>query len=257
MSPLSGETRTRIKSNHALIAEDGYVTAPLFGWHETEGVVLVSPAMQGGAGGPRFTQYLVPGGSGCHTTGAAPGVERFVFVLQGTAQLDGAPLVANDFVWFPPDAPYQLSVPVDARLLVFEKRYEPLAGVATPTRITGSAGNAPQEPFMGDSDAMLTTLLPVAPAFDIAVNVFTFQPGTPLPFVETHVMEHGLYLQQGQGIYRLDEQWYPVQAGDAIWMASYCPQWFVAVGKQPASYIYYKDIHRDPLFAGQAGGVTT
>ena len=39
----------------------------------------------------------------------------------------------------------------------------------------------------------------------------------------------------------------PVKAGDVIWMASYCPQWFVAMGKTPASYIYYKDVNRDPM----------
>jgi (S)-ureidoglycine aminohydrolase len=52
----------------------------------------------------------------------------------------------------------------------------------------------------------------------------------------------------GQGIYRLDADWHPVQAGDVIWMAPYCPQWFVAMGKVPASYIYYKDVNRAPRF---------
>jgi (S)-ureidoglycine aminohydrolase len=30
-------------------------------------------------------------------------------------------------------------------------------------------------------------------------------------------------------------------------MASYCPQWFVAMGKKPARYLYYKDVNRHPL----------
>jgi (S)-ureidoglycine aminohydrolase len=30
-------------------------------------------------------------------------------------------------------------------------------------------------------------------------------------------------------------------------MAAYCPQWFVAMGKTPARYLYYKDVNRDPL----------
>jgi (S)-ureidoglycine aminohydrolase len=50
----------------------------------------------------------------------------------------------------------------------------------------------------------------------------------------------------GQGVYRLDSDWHPVQAGDVIWMAPYCPQWFVAMGPAPASYIYYKDVNRAP-----------
>ncbi len=31
-----------------------------------------------------------------------------------------------------------------------------------------------------------------------------------------------------------------MQEGDVIWMAPYCPQWFAAVGEEPAGYIYYK-----------------
>jgi (S)-ureidoglycine aminohydrolase len=61
------------------------------------------------------------------------------------------------------------------------------------------------------------------------------------------VMELGLQMLDGAGVYRLGESWYPVQAGDVIWMRSYCPQWFVAMGKQPARYVYYKDVNRDPL----------
>jgi (S)-ureidoglycine aminohydrolase len=81
----------------------------------------------------------------------------------------------------------------------------------------------------------------------MAVNIFTYDPGGHLPQVEIHVMEHGLLMLEGTGVYRLGDEWFPVQAGDIIWMASYCPQWFVAMGKTPARYLYYKDLHRDRL----------
>jgi (S)-ureidoglycine aminohydrolase len=102
-------------------------------------------------------------------------------------------------------------------------------------------------PFLGDPDALLQTLLPPDRAFDLAVNVFTFRPGAALPLVEVHVMEHGLLMLAGQGVYRLADAWYPVRQGDVIWMAPFCPQWFVAMGKEPARYLYYKDVNRDPL----------
>ncbi|MEM8947335.1 MAG: (S)-ureidoglycine aminohydrolase [Planctomycetota bacterium] len=254
MNPLFGVTRTAVEFNHALIGPDGHVISPLAGWTDAEGVVLISPALRGGVGGPRFSQYLVHGSSACRTTGAAAGVERLVYVLAGQASLDGELLQADDFAWFPPGDAYELTVGEEARLLVFEKAYEPLAGTSVPSRQRGSHANSPSEPFMGDEDAMLATLLPIESGFDMAVNVFSFQPGTTLPLVETHVMEHGLYMRSGQGIYRLGEKWYPVQQGDTIWMASYCPQWFVAMGKQTASYVYYKDIHRDPLAIPQGEG---
>ena len=101
--------------------------------------------------------------------------------------------------------------------------------------------------FLGDPDALLQVLLPDEPAFDLAINLFTYRPGATLPIVEVHVMEHGLLMLEGQGVYRLSDSWYPVRAGDFIWMAPYCPQWFVAMGKGPARYLYYKDINRDPL----------
>ena len=245
---LFGETRTHVARDHAMIGLDSHVPSPLVGWENTQGVVLISPAMHGGSGGPRFAQYLVQGSAGSRTTGAAPGVERLVYVLAGSAKLDGKPLATDSFSWLPPDSKYELAAPADCELLVFEKLYQSLEGVGVPKQVAGTLAGAPKAPFLGDPDAMLATLLPIEQGFDMAVNVFEYKSGAALPFVETHVMEHGLYMRSGMGIYRLADRWYPVQTGDTIWMGSYCPQWFVAMGKESASYIYYKDIHRDPLF---------
>ena len=100
---------------------------------------------------------------------------------------------------------------------------------------------------MGDPDLIVRSLLPDTMAFDFAVNTMTYQPGAALSMVEVHVMEHGLLMLEGGGIYRLDEDWYPVTAGDFIWMGPYCPQWFGAIGKSPAKYLIYKDWNRHPL----------
>ena len=66
------------------------------------------------------------------------------------------------------------------------------------------------------------------------------------PFVECHIMEHGMLILEGAGVYKLGDDWHPVEKGDALWLAPYCPQWFVAMGKNPARYIYYKDVNRAP-----------
>ena len=52
---------------------------------------------------------------------------------------------------------------------------------------------------------------------------------------------------QGGGIYRLGDHWYALPAGDFIWMAAFCPQWFGALGRQPAKYLIYKNTNRNPL----------
>jgi (S)-ureidoglycine aminohydrolase len=99
------------------------------------------------------------------------------------------------------------------RLLVFQKRYEPWAGTGKLAAIVGHERDVKGQPFLGNEDARLQVLLPDQPAFDLAVNIFTYQPGATLPFVETHIMEHGLLMLKGQGVYRLDNDWHPVQAG--------------------------------------------
>src|SRR5262249_56729405 len=118
-----------------------------------------------------------------------------------------------------------------ARMNVFENRSAPLAGPPVPKPVVGPERDVAGQPFLGDPDARLQVLLPDEPAFDLAVNVFRFRPGATLPMVEIHVMEHGLLMLEGQGVYRLGDSWYPVRAGDVIWMRSFCPQWFVAMGK--------------------------
>jgi (S)-ureidoglycine aminohydrolase len=97
---------------------------------------------------------------------------------------------------------------------------------------------------MGDDALQVRGLIPDNPSFDFAVNTMTYLPGAALSMVEIHVMEHGLLMLEGGGIYRLGEHWYPVAEGDFIWMAPYCPQWFGALGKTPAKYLIYKDWNR-------------
>lgn len=259
----AAQTRTRVMADHAVIAPDGYVVAPLVGWTDTQGVVLISPSMGSAPREPRFTQTLVHLTAESKTNGAAPGVQRFVYVLSGRLSVDGHELTADGYAWLPPDVPHDLRGIEPGQLLVFEQPYTPLPDQPeAPAAVIGQALDQPAEPFMGDEHARLARLLPddTDPRFDFAINRFTFDPppapgsgatlGTPLPFVETHHNEHGLYLQHGQGVYRLGtgptETWTPVTAGDSIWMAAYCPQWFVATGDSPATYLYSKNVNRLP-----------
>jgi (S)-ureidoglycine aminohydrolase len=102
---------------------------------------------------------------------------------------------------------------------------------------------------MDDRAVEVRALMPGGPAYDFAVNTMTYDPGASLSMVEIHVMEHGLLMLEGGGIYRLGDAWYPVHAGDFIWMRAFCPQWFGALGKRPAKYLIYKDWCRHPLGA--------
>jgi (S)-ureidoglycine aminohydrolase len=97
---------------------------------------------------------------------------------------------------------------------------------------------------VGDEAVEVRPLIPAGASFDFAVNTMTYQPGAALSTVEMHIMEHGLLMLAGGGIYRLSDHWYPVTEGDFIWMGPYCPQWFGALGKVPAKYLIYKDWNR-------------
>ena len=140
-----------------------------------------------------------------------------------------------------------LTAPAGVRLNLFERRYVELKGTPLPHVIIGHEADVQGEPFLGDEHLIVKKFLPEHPSFDLAVNVMTFQPGAALPFVETHIMEHGLLMLSGGGIYKVEESWYPVREGDVIWMGPYCSQWFGALGKEPASYLLYKEVNRDPF----------
>jgi (S)-ureidoglycine aminohydrolase len=142
---------------------------------------------------------------------------------------------------------HTLTAQQKAVLAVIEKPYEPLEGTIPPALLIGHEDNATPTALMGDEDLQVRGLLPDDPSFDFAVNTMTYQPGAALAMVEIHVMEHGLLMLEGGGIYRLGDAWHPVTAGDFIWMAPFCPQWFGALGKRPAKYLIYKDWNRHPI----------
>jgi (S)-ureidoglycine aminohydrolase len=240
---LFGHTRDVVRNRYALRTPAGFVPSCLPGWRNCVAIAQISPGM-----GARFCQLqidLEKSGEGLGNSGPN---ELFVYWVQGkcAVELGGArhKLAAGAFAYIPPQTDFHFFQSSGARLLIFEKKFEPLAGPEKPGLLVGDAASVAGQPFLGNKDARLQVLLPDDSTFDMAVNIFTYQPGATLPYVETHVMEHGLLMLAGQGIYRLDADWHPVQAGDVIWMGPYCPQWFVAMGATPASYIYYKDVNR-------------
>jgi (S)-ureidoglycine aminohydrolase len=134
-----------------------------------------------------------------------------------------------------------------SRVAVIEKLYQPGDSAKPPSLITSSEDEVPSHPLGDDPGLQVKCLLPDRMSFDFAVNTMVYQPGAALSMVEMHVMEHGLIMLEGGGIYRLGDSWYPVTAGDFIWMGPWCPQWFGAIGKVPAKYLIYKDWNRHPL----------
>ena len=238
-----GLTRSASRRNHALFTPETFVRAPLPGMRNATAIVHTSPAM--GAGFTQYTAEFETGGM----LGPAAG-QRFVYVIEGELSVSGGQkrdvLGPGGFAYLP-EGREAVAAQTSSRAVVVEKAYRALAGTPSAATVIGNEASVPAEPLNGDPWLTVRKLLPDIPGFDFAVNTMLFQPGASLPMVEIHVMEHGLLMLEGAGIYRLDDRWYPVAAGDFIWMGPYCPQWFGALGKSPAKYIIYKDWNRHPL----------
>jgi (S)-ureidoglycine aminohydrolase len=239
-----GHTRSVRRTSHLIHTPDTFIRTQIPGCSKTSVIVHVSPAL--GAG---FTQYSAEFEAG-GLLGAAAG-QRFLYVLEGTVTLEYGTetytLVEDDFAYVPQGVEHSFHAPQTARAEVIEKKYRPVEGIEAQVLLVGHEPSVAAQPLMGDSDLLVRSLLPDTMAFDFAVNTMLYAPGAGLSMVEVHVMEHGLLMLEGGGIYRLDDGWYPVTAGDFIWMAPYCPQWFGAIGKVPAKYLIYKDWNRHPL----------
>ena len=202
-------------------------------------IVHAGPAI--GANFTHYTAEMEEGGKLGPTIG-----ERFCYVLSGQVQIGPERLNEGGYAFAPVGSEQEMKAVTKTRLLVIEKPYQQLEDTF-PIAFTGNVGSVERRPLLGDEGVLVQALVPDQFEFDFAVNLLTFVPGAALPLVEVHVMEHGLMMLEGGGIYRLGDYWYPVLAGDFIWMAPYCPQWFGAIGKTAASYLLYKDWNRHPL----------
>jgi (S)-ureidoglycine aminohydrolase len=238
-----GATRSSLKPDHLLQTPDTFIRTPLPGATGVEFIVHAAPQL--GAAFTQMTAEFSRGGA----LGPAP-AQRFLYVLEGELQLQTDSgshlLVTRGYAYFPQGAPHTVRSTGKARVVVIEKPYEAEDGAA-PVEMIGNESTILDVPLMGDPALRVRPLMPDGPAYDFAVNTMTYDPGAALSMVEIHVMEHGLLMLEGGGIYRLGDSWYPVEAGDFIWMAPYCPQWFGALGKRPAKYLIYKDWRRHPL----------
>src|SRR6201996_743180 len=239
-----GNTRSDRQPTHLLQTPDTFVGIPLPGFDSVTVIVHASPAI-----GAAFTQYTAefePGGS----LGAAHG-QRFLYVLEGaiSVALGGQThsLSVDGFAHIPANQQHTVRAAVKSRVAVIEKPTIALLNEAPSPAIFGQESDVPSAPLGGDDALQVKQLLPTTPGLDYAVNTMRYESGAALAMVEIHVMEHGLLMLEGGGIYRLGNHWYPVQAGDFIWMAPYCPQWFGALGKTAAKYLIYKDWNRHPL----------
>lgn len=228
------------------------ITASLLPFWENSRFWVLSRPLSGFA--ETFSQYIAevaPGGGSARPETDA-GVEAALFVLEGQVELTVAgarhTLMPGGFAYLPPEAGWTLrnTGAGPARFHWIRKRYQVLDGLDAPEVVIANE-NQITPAAMPDTDGRWATTRFVDPGdlrHDMHVTVVTFQPGAVIPFAETHVMEHGLYVLEGKAVYRLNRDWVEVEAGDYMWLRAFCPQGCYAGGPGPFRYLLYKDVNR-------------
>jgi len=182
--------------------------------------------------------------------------EAVIFVVEGKIKLTvgkkSFDLFEGGYAYLPAGEEWNLENP-DTKRTSFHwirKRFQAVKGLASPEVLIANEKDILPSPMPGTDGRWVTTRFvdPEDMRYDMHVNIVTFQPGAVIPFSETHVMEHGLYILQGKGVYRLNSDWVEVEAGDYIWLRSFCPQACYAGGPEPFRYLLYKDVNRHMSF---------
>ena len=227
------------------------VTSRLPFWEGTRLWVLSRP-LSGFA--ETFSQYIMEvapgGGSDQPETDASAASALFVVEGCATLTVDGSVhvLEPGGFAYLPPDVDWALRNNGDQTLRFhwIRKVYEPVAGLALPNVIIANEQDIQPTEMPGTEGKWATTrfLDPSDLRHDMHVTIVTFEPGAVIPFAETHVMEHGLYVLEGKAVYRLNQDWVEVEAGDYMWLRAFCPQACYAGGPGRFRYLLYKDVNR-------------
>ncbi|MEZ4522550.1 MAG: (S)-ureidoglycine aminohydrolase [Thermomicrobiales bacterium] len=245
---IYAHNRGVVTPQYSVMPPDGILASRLPGFENTTVRFQTSPEM-----GARFAQILLEIGPGGGTTvGRDDGLEHFFYLLSGsvTVEIGGSDheLTPHGYCYVPTGHRYAIrNHDEDSRLLWIKRPYERI-DVAVPDPVVGHRDNVEKDRPHTDGRYWQYLLPPDDIAFDMHMNILGFEPGTYFPYVETHIMEHGLYMLEGQMLYQLAGDLHEVQADDFIWMASYCPQFCFCTGWGEASYLLYKDVNRDVKF---------
>lgn len=233
------------------------VTSFLPGWRRTKLWLIARPMTGFSETFSHYVMEVAPGG-GSDAPDPETGAEHVIFVTAGEGTLtigaEGHDLAAGSYAFIPPGAAWRLLAegPEPLRFHWIRKLWEPAPGIAPPAAfVTREQDIAPTA--MTDTQGRWATTRFVDMAdldHDMHVTIVTFQPGGLIPFEETHVMEHGLYVLEGKAVYRLNRDWVEVEAGDYMWLRAFCPQACYAGGPGRFRYLLYKDVNRHARLRG-------
>ena len=247
--PLS--TRAVVKHGvYAVIPPEGRVINVIPGFEGFESTILASPKL--GASFVMIVSEVKPGAK-TTTPWGGDGIETFVYFMDGEGELTvkigdkKEVLKQGGYAFCPADKGLELfnESGKTFRVILYKQRYIPLKGVAMPAPVFGNINETPFRDYDGMANVHVKDFLPLDEAFDMNMHILSFDPGASHNIVETHVQEHGAYIYEGQGTYKLDDDWYLTKKEDFLWMGAFSLQAAYGIGREPFSYIYSKDCNRD------------
>lgn len=236
------------KGLYVVIDPDGLVENAVPGYNKCDVSILGSPEM-----GASFADYLVTAHAGGSNDGiGGDGIESFLYVVSGSVHASNgeqdAELTEGGYMYSPADKPitFENTFGGDSVLYVYRRRYLPYKDLK-PHTVVGNLNDMEWVEYEGMNNCHIKDCLPASGdfGFDMNMHVLKFKPGASHGYIETHFQEHGMLFLQGKGMYRLGDDWMPLQKGDYVFMDSYCPQCCYAVGTEDYIYIYSKDCNRD------------
>ncbi|MGM4914632.1 bifunctional allantoicase/(S)-ureidoglycine aminohydrolase [Rhizobium sp. 768_B6_N1_8] len=227
------------------------VTSALPHWAKTRAWILSRPLT---GFSETFAQYLMevqPGGGSARPEPDAR-VQAAIFVVEGqmTIEFEGTvhALRAGSFAYLPAGSAWQLFNRGTSlvRFHWVRKAFKVVDGLDLPPAVFIHEDDCELD-AMPDTEGKWATTRFLDSSdirYDMHLNIVTLEPGAVIPFMETHIMEHGLYVLEGKAVYRLNEDWVEVEAGDFMWLRAYCPQACYAGGPGRFRYLLYKDVNR-------------
>ncbi|NNM47132.1 bifunctional allantoicase/(S)-ureidoglycine aminohydrolase [Knoellia koreensis] len=219
------------------------IARPLSGFAETFSQYIVQVTPGGGSDKPEIDQLA----------------EGVLFVVGGSLELDldgeVHQLTAGSYAYLPCGQRWKLhnrgGEPASFHWI--RKSYQRVDGIDLPEPLVTHESDVPGIEMPGTKGAWTTQRFvdPTDVRHDMHVNIVNFEPGGAIPFPETHVMEHGLYVLEGKAVYLLNNDWVEVQEGDFMWLRAFCPQACYAGGPGRFRYLLYKDVNRHAVLSRQ------
>lgn len=220
------------------------------GWTKTRAWVIAGPAKGFDDTFSHHSVEVLPGGWSSSPE-VESGVEAVLFLTKGTLLLtlddEKHHLEEGGYAYLAPGTDWTIhnTSGEASRFQWVRKAYAPWQGHDADSFVARERDVPPSvQPGTGGIRSTKHFVDPNNLAHDMLVDIVTIQPNGSIPFTETHAMERGIFVLSGSALYRLNDDWVQVDAGDSLRLHSFCPQACYVSGPEEFRSLQFKGINR-------------